>query len=139
MKLLAVKNKIFEILKDDFGELLTSENGDFTISYQSAKIFISPREWDNNQPIVRVFSIINVDVPLSFDLFKFIATENFKILLGSISYDEENMAVWIEHVLLGEEVSRESLITVISAIAVMADEYSNLIFKKFGGIKYTDV
>lgn len=133
-----LREKVKDYLKEEFGGFIDESDGDFSILYQSAKIFICPREWSDGYPIVRIFSITDVDVPESPKLFKFLATENFKLLLGNLSYDEENLAVWFEHILLGNEVSKESLITVISAVAIMADKYDDLISERFGGIRYTD-
>lgn len=128
-----------EYLKEGFGEYFQDKDGDFSIFYESAKIFICPREWMEGKTVVRVFSIINVDIPESPELYKFLATENFNLLLGNLSYDENNLAVWFGHVLLGEEVRAESLITVISMVAILADKYDDLIKQKFGGLLYMEV
>lgn len=133
-----VRDRIAGLLTEGLGGFQQDAEGDFTLEYESAKIMVCPRTWVDGKAIVKIFSITNLDVPQTAKLFEFIAKENFKLLLGHFSYDEDNLAVWLEHVLLGEELNKESLMTVITTIAILADEYDDIIKQKYGGILYTE-
>jgi len=134
-----LREKITLYLKEGLVEYIEGKDGDFSIFYEAVRVIICPREWTDGRTIVRIFSIINLDVPESGELFKFLSTENHKLLLGHFSYDEDNLAVWFCHVLLGNEMSMQEFITTISAIAVMADKYDDLIKQRFGGILYMEI
>ena len=137
-KLDILRDKLIGYLEDGLGQYVEDREGDFSIFYESVRVFVCPREWTDGKTIVRIFSITNLDVMESAALFKFLATENFKLLMGHFSYDEENLAVWFEHVLLGEEMSKEELLTALSTVAILADKYDDIIKQKFGGILYTE-
>ncbi|MCE1248849.1 MAG: YbjN domain-containing protein [Firmicutes bacterium] len=133
-----LRDKIAGYLTEGLGNFEQDSEGDFLIEYETARIMVCPRTWSEGKTIVKVFSITNLDVPESPALFEFIAKENFRLLIGHFSYDEDNLAVWLEHVLLGEEINKESLMTVITTIAILADRFDNVIKQKFGGILYTE-
>jgi hypothetical protein len=133
-----VRDKIAGYLTEGLGDYQQDREGDFSIDYESAKIMVCPRAWSDGKTIVKVFSITNLDVPQNPALFEFLVKENFTLFLGHFSYDEDNLAVWLEHVLLGEEINKESLMTVITTIAILADRYDDIVKQKFGGILYTE-
>lgn len=125
-------------LDEIFGGHQADPEGDYVVAFGSAMTFLRPAEIYGGQTAVRVWSITNLDVPVTDELTRFVATENGKLVFGVLSLDESRGAVVLAHTLLGEFLNREELKVAVAAVASVADGYDDQIKTRFGGRLFTE-
>lgn len=138
----ALRGKIEHILTESFGTYSVDADGDIFVDHASARVFVCPRHWRERQTVVSIFSVTNVDVPVSGDLTAFLAQENLHMLFGHFALRADEGAshgsVWLGHTLLGDFLDAEELVTALSTVARLADAYDDRIRERFGGRLYTE-
>jgi hypothetical protein len=117
-------------LTEHFGTFAVDADGDFRIDYESARVFVCPRQW-RDKTVVQMFSVTNVELPLSDELARW--------LFGHFAFHEKESQVWFGHALLGDFLDAEELVTALSTVARTANKYDDLIKVRFGGKLYTEV
>ena len=113
-------------------------DGDFAISRGSARIYVRPIEREGHT-FVLIWSPTNVGVPIDGKLTHFLATENAALPFGKLGLNEEASTVHVHHTLLGDFLNREELEVAVNAVAETADQYDDLIKRRFGGQLPTDL
>lgn len=111
--------------------------GNFTFVHDGARVYVTV----GGSPIgpqVGVFSVMNLDVDLSPALAIFLVTTNHRLGFGSLSYDEDNRAVWLRHTLLGTTLDGPELQTAVAAVASTAAHLDDHIAAQFGGRTFHD-
>lgn len=128
-------------LNEHFGTYAEDGEGDFVIDYESARVFVCPRMWrdDSAHTVVQLFSVTNVEIPVTDELARFLAAENLNLLFGHFALHEANRQVWFGHTLLGDFLDADELVTALSSVARSANKYDDLIKERFGGRLYTEV
>jgi hypothetical protein len=138
----ALREKLEGWLAEHFGTYTVDREGDFQVDYESARVFVCPRDWRGRKTVVTIFSVTNVDVPFTEELTHFLAGENLGLLFGhfSLRLGEERTSaqVWFAHTLLGDYLDPDELVTALSAVARSANKYDDLIKDRFGGRLYTE-
>lgn len=147
-QLLALRRLVQRFLIEAFGAYDTDNEGDYVIPYQSARVYICPRDWADvpdfrsgeprHYTVVLVRAWTNVEMRLDPELSEFIATENDGLLFGKLSLDTARPSVRLEHVLLGDYLNFDELIVAVACVAHEADRYDDLIVARFGGRRFTD-
>jgi len=127
-------------LNEHFGHYNVDPEGDFVVEYESARVYICPRTWSDNgdHTVVQLFSVTNVEVPITKELTDFLSTENLSLLFGHFALHDKEREVWFGHTLLGDFLDPEELVTALSAVARAANKYDDLIKERFGGRLYTE-
>jgi hypothetical protein len=133
-----LRRRLERYLDELFGGHQTDPEGDYVVPFGSALAFLRPIEIYGGQTAVRVWAITNVDVPVTDELTRFVATENGKLVFGVLSVDEQRGAVLLGHTLLGEFLNREELKVAVAAVATVADGYDDEIKSRFGGRLFTE-
>jgi hypothetical protein len=136
-----VREKAQRILTDALGTVQVDGDGDFVIQEESAVTFVRVADWDDENTVVRVWSIMAVDVPLSDELFRWAATEGQDFLFGSCSViegDDGTGEVHFTHHLLGDFLDPDELILATAAVAATANGLDDLVKARFGGRLFTD-
>lgn len=106
--------------------------GNYTFVHEGARIYVTV----GGSPVgpqVGVFSVTNLDIDLTPTLAAYMATTNHQLGFGSLSYDQDNRAVWLRHTLLGTTLDGPELQTAVAAIASTAAHIDDHIAEKFGG------
>jgi hypothetical protein len=132
-------------LKEGFGSFYTDEDGDYVIPYESVRVHVIPRDWQEvpdlrtREPrrytVVLVCAWLNRDMRVDAELTEFIAVENRNLLFGRLSLDPERPAVRLDHDLLGDYLNFEELAVAVACVAKEAERYGGLISSRFGGTR----
>ena len=101
--------------------------------HESTRVYVAPRGGLGAPPIVRVFAITNVGVPMTPELGLFLSRLNFSLAFGRFAVDVEHQAVWFDETLLGEHITDDELRFTIDVVAQTADEWDDRIAQMFGG------
>jgi hypothetical protein len=138
----ALREKLEGYLAEHFGTYVVDRDGDFHVDYESARVFVCPRDWQGKRTVVSIFSVTNVDVPITEELTHFLVAENLSLLFGHFALrDAENEPlgdVWFAHTLLGDFLDADELVTALSSVARTANKYDDIIKARFGGRLYTE-
>jgi hypothetical protein len=110
-------------------------DGDIAIPYANTTTFL--RAFDQaGRPVVKIWAITNVDVPISDELTRFLLTENATLAFGGFQADESGR-VGFSHTLLGGELlQRRELETALTVVVATADRYNDVIKARFGGKRF---
>ena len=130
--LATTRARVEPVLAAMFTEYSTLDNGAFAVDTGSARVFVEVRLVDTS-PVVRVFAITNLDVPLDGGLPAHLLALNFSMAFGRFSLDTEHRAVWCDHVLASDDLDDSSLARAITAVASTADRHDDEIKARFGG------
>lgn len=130
-------------LREGFGSFYTDEDGDYVIPYESVRVHVIPRDWEEvpdlrtGEPrtytVVLVCAWTNRDMSIDGQLAEFIANENSNLLFGRLSLDAKRGAVRLDNNLLGDYLNFEELVVAVACVAKEAEHYRELIAARFGG------
>lgn len=126
-----------DLLRAMLGGYQVDAFGNMTFVHEGARVFVTVGPGPLG-PQVGVFSITNVDVPLSGELASFLLTSNHRLAFGAFSYDADNAAVWLQHSLLGGTLDGPELRGAVLAIAQTAARVDDVIRERFGGRRFVD-
>ncbi|HVN41133.1 MAG TPA: YbjN domain-containing protein [Myxococcota bacterium] len=115
------------------------DDGDYLIPMGDVRVVVAPRVAPGGPPVVRVFTITNVGVPITPELGLMLARLNFGLMFGRFALDAEHQAIWFDETLLGEHVHAEDLRFIIQAVAATADQWDDRLKQMFGGATHQDV
>lgn len=145
MSLHEVRDLVQRELMELIGRIELDRDGDFSFTFDSAQVFIGIRphelKRDVQSTLVRVFSITNVDVPISAELYRFIALRSADYVFGSLGAIEDGDStarIVFKHTLLGDYLDPEEIAAAVMLVALGADEVDDEITKMFGGTRFTD-
>lgn len=133
-QLLAAKERVQRYLTDLLGSIGIDSDGDFNFRHGSAQVFIRVAALGDDSTFVAVWAPTNVDVPVTPELYKYLADEN-QFRFGHMACYEKDGAATIvfRHSLLGEFLDPEELRVAVVLVAKTADEIDDQIKAKFGG------
>jgi hypothetical protein len=145
MSLYEVRDLVQRELMELVGRIELDRDGDFSFTFDSARVFVSIRSHelkkDAQSTLVKVFSITNVDVSVSAELYRFIALRSADYLfgsLGAIEDDDSTARIVFKHTLLGDYLDPDEITAAVMLVAFAADEVDDEIVKMFGGMRFTD-
>jgi len=124
------------MLESVFQDIELDEDGDLHFPMESTRVFIHVFVTHGGQTAVNIYSPINLDVPRSDELFRFLATESDVALFGHLSAREREdgrVDVMFSHRILGDFLQEEELQGVVATIASTADAIDGQIKERFGG------
>ncbi len=106
--------------------------GNFSFTHDGARVFVTV----GPTPVglaVNVHSVTNIDLDLSDDLARFLATTNHRLGFGALSYDTDNRAVWMRQTLLGTALDAPELQAAVATVARTAASMDDEVQQRFGG------
>ena len=115
------------------------DDGDFLIPIGDIRVVVAPRIAPGGPPVVRVFAITNVGVPVTPELGLMLARLNFGLMFGRFALDAEHQAIWFDETLLGDHIHEDELRFIIHAVATTADQWDDRLKQMFGGSTHQDV
>lgn len=138
-----VKKKTQQILTDILGSVRIDKDGDFVVTHESAAVFVTVTEgFGDDGTIIGVECPMVVDVKVTSDLYKWIATEGQSYILGScrlMSGDDFKTAmIAFRYNIIGDDVDESELKAAVFAVTLSANKLDDELKKKFGGRLFTE-
>jgi len=132
------RSKVQRILTDNFGRVEIDRDNDFIIRKGSAVTFVRLREgFGDDGVVVDLRCPMLTDVPLTADLFRWVATEGQWFKMGGmyVNPDENEKTGWLyfKYSLTGDDLDESELLNAVGVVMVMADKFDNELLEKFGG------
>ncbi len=142
----AVTQKVQRILANAYNDVRLTKTG-FSVPYGSSTVFIEIRDWGKDthgdpQTLVYLWAPLGREVPMTPDLFKWVATTAQEKYFGSAhAYpgdDGKPGSVIFEHTLLGDFLDPMELETAVTMLYFSADALDEIVHDQFGGKRYKD-
>ena len=127
-----LREHVSRLLRTTLGGHEVDAFGNITFTHDDARVFITVTGSPVG-PQVGVFSVTNLEVPLTLELAGFLLTTNHTLGFGAFSYEPRHGAVWLRHTLLGSTLDLPELQTAVVAIATTAARLDHVIRDRFGG------
>lgn len=132
-----LRRHVGDLLRAYLGGYQVDAWGNYTFTFEHARVFVTCPMTPIG-PQVGIFSITNVEVPLTPELATFLLTTNHDLGFGAFSYDAENQAIWLRHTLLGTTLDAPELQAAVAAVASTAAHFDDAIRDRFGGRAFHD-
>jgi len=135
------QRKIFDLVYEYLDELFEDpyhdeETGHTYVQYGSTVLEISVEPYGPEDAVVTIMSYCVQDVEIDDDLLLGLLELNHNLPFGSFSVVGND--IFMSHTLLGRTLERRNLLSAISAVATISDDYDDLIVKKYGGQRALD-
>ncbi len=121
-----------DLLRAIVGSYRVDAFGNYTFDHETARIFVTVGGSPLG-PIVGIFAVTNTKLSLDVELASWLARTNHGLVLGSLSWDDDNDAVWLRHNLLGTHLDPPELQAAVRAVASAAVTVGDEISERFGG------
>ena len=135
-----VRSKVQRILTERFGSVRVDQDGDFGIQNESAVAFVRVNEW-GEETVVHVTAYVLMDVPLSPELYEWVATEG-SYFFGHVRINREDGAATgtlvFNQTLLGDFLDKAELINALDSVAIIANQLDDELQGRFGGQKFIE-
>ena len=106
-------------------------NGDLAVELANTTTYVRPQNV-GGRACVRIWAITNVDVNVTDELTRYLATETATLAYGGFELHEAGR-VALSHTLLGGFLQRTELEVAVTAMAATAEQYAAQIKSRFGG------
>jgi hypothetical protein len=138
-QVLIFRDKVQRCLNDAVGRVEIDQNGDFTFQFGSSRIFIGLREVGEDRTVVDFVMPLLFDVPLSPDLFRYVATHG-GYAWGHLSVEEKDGTgtLFYTHALLGDFLDPDEFLAALGAMVNTGDDLDNELQQRFGGTRFHD-
>lgn len=124
--------RVAEYLPDFFEEPFQDEkDGHFYVSYGSTVLEISVDPYGPQEAAVKIVSYCVQGADITQELLHNLLEINHSIPFGAFSAVGDD--IFFSHSVFGRDLSPRALLTVIAAVANVADEFDDLIARKYGG------
>ena len=140
-----LKQKVQRIVTEIAGSVRVDKDGDFLIDYNSAVVFVRCWEQENKKdkdqsrlgvsftcPLVR-------DVPVSNELFRYVATEHdyrFGNLIVELEDDDRKAFLLFRHSILANDLDASEVKNALFCVLFTGDDLDTEIQKRFGGTMF---
>ena len=140
-----LKQKVQRIVTEIAGTVRVDKDGDFLIDYNSAVVFVRCWEQENKKdkdqsrlgvsftcPLVR-------DVPVSNELFRYVATEHdyrFGNLIVQLEDDDRKAFLLFRHSILATDLDASEVKNALFCVLFTGDDLDTEIHKRFGGTMF---
>ena len=140
-----VKAKVQRILADELGSVEIDRDGDFVVKHESAVVFVSVFAFNDNEDsdiVVRCFAPMVIGVPLTQDVYKWVAVEGQNFHFGScyVTFEENSSNGWISfaYSIVGNDLDPNELLSAVYRTVFTANDLDEKLLQKFGGKLFTD-
>lgn len=135
----ALREKVQRFLIDQYGSVSIDRDDDFFVKRGSAVVYIRVFTWGDTSCLVKVWSILTTDVPLTPDVYRWAAVDGQAYYFGHARVVEgENGLgrIQFEHVLLGDVLDADELNATVHGVASSGDELDDELVARFGGNRF---
>jgi hypothetical protein len=132
-----LRTHVSDLLRSIVGPHTVDPFGNFMFDHESVRIFVTV-SGSPIGPVVGVFSVTNADLELDGELAKWLARTNHRLMLGTLSWDDDNDAVWLRHNVLGTYLDAPELQAAVRAVSTAAVAVAGEVHERFGGRRFGD-
>ncbi len=136
-----VTAKVQRILAKNWTTQLNPD-GSFFLRFESTGCTVSCEELGETSVVVRLSAPILFDVPVSNDLFRWVATEGASYYFGNahlyLSEDEMTAHLFFSQSILGDYLDEQELNGAVVAVGFTADRLDDELLPRFGGRRTYD-
>jgi hypothetical protein len=132
----ATRDHVASLLADLVGRVELEAGGRMSFPWESTRVFVDVHEWGEASSVVQLTAINNVDVPLSPELYEFVARHTNDWVFGHLGMwisDDGTAMVHFSHALLADFLDPEELQAAVAAVAFTGAEIDDQILERFGG------
>jgi hypothetical protein len=141
-----VRKKVQRILTDELGRVEIDRDGDYVLHHESAVVFVSLRamgDKPDSNIVISAFSPLVVNVPLTPDVYKWVATEGQHYFFGHCQLfendDNDKLGrILFGHAIVGNDLDPNELQNLIGITMLTANELDDMLKDKFGGKLYRE-
>lgn len=130
-----LRTHVSDLLRSIVGPHTVDPFGNFMFDHESVRVFVTV-SGSPIGPIVGVFSVTNADLDLDEGLAAWLARTNHRLLLGTLSWDDDNDAVWLRHNVLGTHLDAPELQAAVRSVSTAAVAVAGEIHERFGGRRF---
>ena len=106
----------------------------YVVRQGSAYVYILAMDWGEERALVRFVAQLARGVDMSPDLAMKLLRLNARMRFGAFGFVRDGQCVTFSHTLLGgETLDREHIFATLRDVALVADEYDDLIIEEAGG------
>src|SRR5215211_489784 len=137
--ILLLKDKVQRYLSELVNSFEVTRDGDFTFQQGLSRIFIRCDTWYEDRTLVRLTVPLLLDVEPSADLFEYVALHADDFVFGHLAAhrnEQDRVDLFFVHILLGDYLDPEELMSAVGGMAVSADELDNELQAEFGGRRF---
>jgi hypothetical protein len=145
-RLADLRRALAEWLDSSYRDVQVEDNGWITIPDVGPSVIQIESSLVEGQHLkVEIFTPLLLDVPLTPDLFRFVAVEGGRFHFGTLSLDageegtDEYGLLQFSHSLLADTLDRDAFLAVVWLVAATVVERSNLMQQRFGGELFRDL
>ncbi len=146
---LALKERVQRLLIDQNGSVSIDRDGDFFIRQGSAVVYVRVMPWGDTSTLVKVWSILVTSVPLTPDVYRWVAVEGQCYWFGHARVVENDPVpgepvtggynvgrIQFEHVLLGDVLDADELEAAVHGVWSAGDSLDDELVTRFGGTRF---
>jgi hypothetical protein len=141
-----IRKKVQRILTDELGRVEIDRDGDYVLHHESAVVFVSLQERGeeaNVDVIIRAFCPLVVNVPITTEVFKWVATEGQSFFFGScvLFLEDENEKfgrINFGYSIVGNDLDPNELQNLIYSVMFTGNTLAEVLKGKFGGLLFSE-
>ena len=136
-----VKEKVQRILVEALGSVSIDKDGDFFVRHDSTVVYVRVSELRDDATIVKSWAILLNDVPLTPEVYRWVATEGQEYFFGHarlVETEEGKGRIQFEHILLGDFLDPDELEWAVIALGNTTDQLDDELKAKFGGSRFIE-
>jgi hypothetical protein len=135
------RTKVRRIYTQKLGSVQVGIHDEFIIKHGSAVLFVTVSEgFGEKGTFVKLLIPLITDVPITDELFRFVATEGQGYMIGTLraNVNDDQKTAWMSlgHCLIGNDLDESELINATGALVTTADDLDDKLRERFGGNLY---
>jgi hypothetical protein len=133
--------KVQRIYAKKLGSVEVGRSDEFIVRHGSAVLFVNvSKGFGNDGTVVQLLVPLVTDVPVTDELFRFVATEGQGYMIGTLraNVNDDQKTAWMSlgYCLIGDDLDESELIHATGALVTTADDLDNELRERFGGKLY---
>ena len=128
------QRRIQKMLQEWLGKVEIDGDGDFVFHMESTACFGRVVDWGDGDLLFNAWAPVLLDVPLTNELYKFVATESYDV--GNLMLEEESGNTGLlkfQYRILANDLDESELKMAVGVVASTADNLDDKLQKRFGG------
>ena len=129
------QRRIQKMLHEWLGKVEIDGDGDFVFHMESTACFGRVVDWGDGDLLFNAWAPVLLDVPLTNELYKFVATESYAV--GNLMLEESDSGntglLQFQYRILANDLDESELKMAVGVVASTADNLDDKLQKRFGG------
>ena len=130
-------NKMMVELYGEAGANASDDRPHWLVPSGSAMVHVSVTDWRDNMNLVQITAFVAQGTEVTESCMRYLLDENHTMVFGGFALDSDG-DVAFSHSVIAENVLKEDLKIIISAIRSTADGYDDTIIERWGGKRAYD-